>query len=146
MAQDRAAERGLARHFWQAGCFSEGGNPYDRIMTPKIPFILGPPRHAAAEDGAVERGGELLATRQQGAPAHELRNGLDQGGVRRALHLLNKMHNRVALHVAVGIEHDHVVVPPAPAHDEVANIAGLAMMIDRAAAIADRHIVPDRLQ
>ncbi len=86
----------------------------------------------------------MLTTCQQGAPTDKLRDGLDQRSMRRALHLLHKMHNRVTLHIAVSVENDHMVVAPTPPHNEIANVTGFAMVIDGAPTIANRNITPDR--
>ena len=69
-----------------------------------------------------------------------MRDRLDQAGLRRRLHRIHEAQDGVALHVAVGVIDDHVIVATAPAGDEVPDVAGLAVQVDRPAAVADLHI------
>ena len=56
----------------------------------------------------------------------DLRQGLDDAGARLLFHQPHQLHQGVAAHRAVGVEHHHVAVVAAPTAAEVGHIAGLA--------------------
>ena len=87
--------------------------------------------------GPVTRAAILLDTREERVAVDDERQRLDDAGVGIGLHGGGEAHDAVAGHEAVRIEHERVLVMPAPARHEVGDVAGLAVMVLRPMAIIE---------
>ena len=87
--------------------------------------------------GPVTRAAILLETREERVAVDDERQRLDDAGIRIGFHGGGEAHDAVAGHEAVGIEHEHVLVMPAPARHEIGDVAGLAVMVLRPMAIIE---------
>ena len=56
------------------------------------------------------------------------------------LHRGGEPHDAIAGHEAVGVEHEHVLVVPAPAADEIGDVAGLAVIVLRPMPVVEPRI------
>ena len=108
-------------------------------MAPVIALGPGPARQPLAQERAIDRRRELLhPAKERVRPDHQ-RRGLDEPGGRVGGHLVGQREDGPGAHQAVGVEHEHRVMRPAPCLDPVADIAGLAPGIVAATAIPDPH-------
>ncbi len=114
-------------------------------MAPVIPVVSLPCRNAARDDRPVDRARELLEAREQRVAAAEPRHGLQEPELRVRNHLAHQRHERIRREDAVRVEHDHEVVPAAPARDEIAQVAGLLPDVLGAVAVPDAHALAERL-
>src|SRR5204862_6377652 len=116
----------------------------DRVVAPVLPVAELPEVEAGGEHPPVDAARELLHAREQRAAVDRRRRGLDHPDVGIALHELNEAHERLAGHHAVGVEHDHVPVAPAPAPAEVGDVAALALETHLPAPVEDAVEATDR--
>src|SRR5690606_19758753 len=130
-----------AAQLGQATRLSERCNSDDCIVAPVIPFVAGPRRDTPRDERAVDASRELLQARKETCAADEQRDGLQDAELRVRLHSPHQLDERLGSHQAVGIEHDHVVVAPAPALDELFDVPGFASGVVPASAIPYRHDV-----
>ena len=106
-------------------------------MPPVVAVFALPGGNAARDDGAVEGAGELDGAGEQGVAADEARHGLQQAEARFGVHARDHFDQGVRFHQAVGVQHDHVGVTPAPTAHEVFDVAGFTSAVLRAAAVPD---------
>ncbi len=145
MAHDRPAEGFASRQVGQAARLGERLDPDGGVVAPVVAVRPLPRRNAARRHGAVERARELLCPRPEGLAPGKHRHGLEQAQVGLSLHPIGKRDQRLRAHHAVGVEHDHRVVAPAPGLDEITQVSGLAPGILRAAPVPDDHLSGQRL-
>ena len=143
VGEDVAAEGRLAGEIRQAAAFGEGPGADDGVVAPVIPVGAGPGREPRGDHRPVDAGGELLDAGEQGVAVDDEGQRLDDAGIRVRLHGGGERHDAGAGHQAVGVEHQHVVVGPAPAAHEVADIAGLAMVVLRPVAVVEARVRPE---
>ncbi len=139
VTHDVAAEGRPAGQARQAAAFREGLDAHDGVMAPEGRFGAGPPVQAGAGDRAIEARRELLPARERRARIDQRRNGLDKAEAGLAIHQRGEPRHGAAAHQAVGVQHDHIIVAAAEARHPILDIARLAGMVDRPAAIIDRH-------
>ena len=78
---------------------------------------------------------ELQHARKGRLCLNRLRRRLQDACLRIRLHDLHHAHERLRLHHAVGVQHDHVAVTLAPAAAEVTDVAALSVQRDVAFAV-----------
>ena len=140
VAHDVTAERRLAGERRHAAMRRESPRPDNRVVTPVIAFTAGPDGKAGGYDRTVDLCRELLEPREQRVAIDDEREGLDDARIRVRLHGFGQADNAWPRQKAVGIEDEHMLVSPAPAADEVLDIAGLAANVSL--AVADKKSEP----
>ena len=139
MAEDGAAEGRLARQAGQSAALGECGDADDGVVAPEIADIARPRSHPPRDQRAIDPARELRQPGKDRLAAHQHRHGLDQGELRVGLHPQRQFADGLAAHDAVGVQHHHLVIAPAPSADEFRDIAGLAVDVVFAPAIPDRQ-------
>ncbi len=139
VAEDVAAEGLFARKLRQPGGGGKGGDADDGVVAPVVAVAAVPGGKPRSHHGAVGGTGELLHAGEQTHAPREQRHGLDDAGGGVGRHGAGKPGKGGGTHAAVGVEHHHVVVAPAPAGDEIGDIAGLPVAVVGAQAIVDRN-------
>ena len=86
VAQNLAAERRLAGKAWQRAMRHERRDADDRVVAPVLAVAELPVVEAGREHRAVDAAAELLHAREERAPIHRRRRGLDHADVGTALH------------------------------------------------------------
>ena len=137
VAHDVAAERRRPGEHRQMAARREGAHPHKSVVAPERP--RGPLHRGqpAGEDRRVQRGRELHRAREERAGAHHARQRLEEAEARVGLHPPDHLDDGAALHQAVGVEDQRVVVGPARAGDELGDVAGLAARVVGAPAVED---------
>ena len=125
----------LAGQRRQAGRGGEGAHADDRVVTPVV-AVLALPRGDAARRRSGRRPPPRTAAAARTASSPPASRGTVCSSPRcgSASISRNQRQQRVGRDDAVGVEHDHEVVAPAPTRDEVVQVAGLAARIVRCAA------------
>ena len=134
-----AAERLAALELGQAAALRKCRDANDGVVAPVIAAVAGPGRQTSRDDRAVDAGGELLQPAEKGVRTDEPRRRLQDPQLRVRVHHLHQSQQRRCVDQAVGVEHDHVVVAPAPARDEFLDIARLAGDVAPAPPIPHGH-------
>ena len=140
MTQHQTAEGWPTGQMGQAGMPGKRAQANDGVVAPVVAVAEIPPGQARCQHRPVTGTGELMGTREQRIAIHQPWNGLDDAGVRIGLHEAREAHHRVTAHHAVGIEHQHLLIVPAPAATEFGEIASLARGVLVAAAIEEPAI------
>ena len=116
---------------------SEGVDPDDGIVAPKIAARTLPEGHAPLEQRTAEAGIELLMPREQAGPSDRVAHRLDKAGSGIGLHDPDQPCDRVTRHQAVGVEDNHKIVGCTPSADELGDVARLPAAVARAVSIED---------
>ncbi len=135
VAADRPAEQTRAVEFSQPAMGHEGRVADDGIVSPVGRFAQLVGRQAAGEDRTVDLTGKLLHPGEGGFGVGDGRAGLEDAHARLPLHEAHHVHQGLACHEAVGIQHDHVTVGTAPAAQKIGDVAALVMQVHGATAI-----------
>ncbi len=144
VAEDEAAEGGLAGKLGQAGVIGEGLGPDQGVVAPVVAGVAEPGAQAAGQRRAVDPGGELLDAAEGGDAADEPGRGLQDAEGLVRLHAAGELDDGVGLHQAVGVEAEHERIGAAPARHPVLDVAGLAAEVARAVAV-EQAVADDRV-
>ncbi len=115
----------------------ERGDPNDGIVSPIGRMSHHPEIEPGREHRPTQALHELLHSGQRGAGVDDERNRLKDADTRMGFHPPHELDHGVAVHQAVGVEHDHIAELPAPAATEISHVAALALEIDPPAAVMD---------
>ena len=137
MRQDRAPPGGRAGKFRQAAAFGEGAHADHRVVAPEVAVVARPGGDAASDGRAIDPARELDHAGKQGLAAHQHRQGLDQGKRGIGAHPRAHLSHDVAADDAVGVQHHHLVVAPAPPAHEFRDVARLAARVVGPPAVPD---------
>ncbi len=139
VAHDRTAKRRPAFQGRKTAAFGKGAHPNNGVMTPETALRARPPDQSRSRYGAVEPCCELLPPAEQAGAARDCRHGLDEPDIGVSLHRMGELEHGLAAHQAVGIQHDHMGIGATEAANPFGDVAGLALGIDRTAAIINLH-------
>ena len=134
------AEWRLSAQVRQSTVRREGGGADDGVVAPVIAVSAHPGRQPGGDDRPVDARGKLLHAGKQRVAVDDQRQRLDDAGIGVGLHALRERHDGVSRHQAVGVQHHHVRISAAPAHDEIGDIAGLARRVLLAVPVIDATI------
>ena len=139
VAEDMAAEGLAALQFGKPARLGKGFRADDGVVAPVISVAAMPGRKTGGDHRTIHTAGELRHAGVRRPAVAQQRQRLDDAGLRIGRHGAGESDQQLAAHLAVGVEHDHVVIGAAPAPHEVGDVAGLAVMIVGAAAVVDAH-------
>ena len=137
MAEDFPAEGFAAGKVGKLAEIRERLHADQRVVAPVAAAAELPPVEAADEERAVEPHRELLEAGEDRRAADQLGRGLEDAQVRVGLHHAGHLEDVATVHQAVGVEHHHALVAAAPGADEVADVAGLAVLVLFTASVVD---------
>ncbi len=106
-------------------------------MAPVVAVLALPCGDPVADGGTCDGVGELLRAGKGRHRADQHGARLDDACARVGAHCVAKAREARAGHHAVSVEHDHVRVAAAPAAHEIADVAGLAVLVLGTAAVPD---------
>ena len=140
VAQNETSEGRPAGQRGQTGMGGECAHANDGVMAPVVAVAEIPPGQPRRQHRPIAGAGKLMAAREQGVAIDQPRNGLNDAGMGIGLHQARETHDRRTTHHAVGIEHQQVLVMPAPTPAELGEIAGLARSVLVAAPIEEATV------
>lgn len=123
----------------------ERGRADDGVVPPIIAVPPHPGRKPGGDYRPVDARRELLDAGEQRVAVDDERQRLDDAGIGIGLHRGRERDDAIARHQAVGIEHEHVRVMPAPSRDEIGDVAGLAVMVLGPVTVIDARFRPEPL-